>query len=236
MSIKPLKVKKLKKRNKKTRVEDLPTQIPEDLFKEISSTLTKQIDWEDFTKKYARAADVLKLVGIGVFLAGSVIIPNLPLALKPILDYQRRKEYEAWKRFNIPNLKRTLRRLESQKLVEIVEENGMQTIKITGAGQRKILKFAINELAVEKPKFWDGKWTLVSYDIPTNLKTIRRILQEYLKAWGFYPLHESVYLHAYPCEKQVEFLRAYLGVGKYVRIFSISKIENDKVFKDFFEV
>lgn len=218
------------------RIEDLAANIPEALFRDISKTLTKQIDWENFTNKYARTADVLKLVGVGVFVAASVIMPNLPLALKPFLRSQRKKEYEIWKRFNIPNLKRTLRRLESQKLVEIAEENGMQTIKITGAGQRKVLKFAIDELAVEKPKFWDGKWTLVSYDIPTNFKTIRRILQEYLKAWRFYPLHESVYLHAYPCEKQVEFLRAYLGVGEYVRIFSISKIENDKIFKDFFGV
>ena len=206
------------------------------LFEDISQTLAKQIDHEVFIKKYAPVADVLKLVGVGLFVASSLVLPNLPLALKPFLDHQRKNEYRIWKRFNIPYLKRTLERLEKQKLVKISEEDGIQIVRITGAGQSRILKYALDELAVEKPRIWNGKWTLVSYDIPNNLKKLREIFQEYLKAWGFYPLHESVFLHAYPCEKQVEFLRSYLGIGENVRIFSVSKIENDAVFKDFFGV
>lgn len=222
-----------KKKEAKT-VESI--EIDRSLFESISKTLAKQIDYEQFSKKYARVADVLKLVGAGLFVASSMVIPNLPLALKPFLDHQRRKEMKAWKRFNLPYLKRTLERLEKQKLIEITYEEGIQVVKITGAGQRRILKYAIDELAVEKPRIWNGKWTLVSYDIPNALKKQREIFQEYLKAWGFYPLHESVFLHAYPCEKQVEFLRAYLGIGKLVRIFSVSKIENDELFKDYFGV
>lgn len=224
-------------RKEKTRVEDLNvSEMNPGLMEDISKTLTKQIDWEFFTKKYARVGDVLKLVGLGIFVAGSIVAPNLPLALKPFLDHKRRKEYEVWKRFNIPYLKRTLKRLEQQKLVEIGEENGMQVAKITKAGQRKVLKFTIDELAVEKPKIWDGRWYFVSYDIPKNQERQRNVFREYLKAWGLYPLHESAFLHAYPCEKQVEFLREYLGIGEYVRIFTVSKIENDQPFKDFFGV
>jgi len=227
---------RLKSNRKRIRVEDIRTDIPDTLTKEISKTLAKQIASENFSKKYARAADVLKLVGIGFFVAGSLVMPNLPLALKPFLDRQRKNEYRLWKRFNIPYLKRTLTRLEKQKLVEITEENNIQVVKITEAGKRRILKFAIDELAVEKSKFWDGKWTLVSYDLPSKLKNQRKIFLEYLKAWGFYPLHESVFLHAYPCQKQIDFLRAYLGIFEFVRLFTVSKIENDKLFKDFFGV
>ena len=230
-------IKKIKARKKKRGIEELTSsEIDQVLFIEVSKTLTKQIDWEIFTKKYARVGDVLKVVGVGLFLVGSIAMPNLPLALKPFLNNQRKKEYEVWKRFNIPYLKKSLKRLEEQKFVEIIEEKGIQIVKITGAGQRKILKFAIDELAVEKPKIWNGKWILISYDIPDELKTQREIFQEYLKAWGFYPLHKSAYLHGYPCEKQVEFLRAYIGVKEFVRIFNVSKIENDKLFKDFFGV
>lgn len=224
-------------RKEKSRIEDLDSsEINPKLMEDISKTLEKQINWEIFTQKYARVGDVLKLVGLGIFVAGSIVAPNLPLALKPFLDHKRRKESQVWKRFNIPYLKRSLKRLEQQKLVEIVEDGGIQSIKITKAGQRRVLKFALDELAVEKPKIWDGRWTLVSYDIPKDYRNLRKIFMEYLKAWGFYPLHESVFLHAYPCEKQVEFLREYLGIGKYVRIFTVSKIENDKLFKDFFGI
>lgn len=222
-------------RKKKTRIEDLPvSDIKDSLIKEISRNLAKQINKEIFDKRYTSAKIVLSLVGAGVFLAASIAIPNLPLALKPFLA--KKDDYEAWKRFNIPYLKRTLRRLEKQKLVETGEEDGAQIAKITNAGKRKILKFAIDELRIEKPKIWDRTWRMVSYDIPKNQENVRKVFREYLKIWKFYPFHESLFLHAYPCEKQVEFLREYLGIGEYVRILHVSRIENDKLFRDFFDV
>lgn len=224
-----------RKPKKKSHIENqLVSGINDSLIKEVSRSLAKQINREIFDKKYASAKIVLKLVGTGIFLAASIAMPNLPLALKPFLT--KRDDYEAWKRFNIPYLKRTLGRLEKQKLVEIGEENGTQTVKITNAGKRKILKFAIDELQIEKPKIWDGKWRMVSYDIPKNQEGVRKAFREYLKVWRFYPFHESLFLHAYPCGKQVEFLREYLGIGEHVRILHVYKIENDRLFRDFFDV
>ena len=212
-------------------MEDLP--LPKTQIDYLAKVLTKQIDKEIFEKKYAKVADVLALVGAGAFLAASVAIPNLPRALRPFLNSDEKR---AWKRFNIPYLKRALERLEEQKLVETETKKGYQIIKITDRGRRRILKYALDKLEIKKPRPWDGKWRLISYDIPSDWKGRRTAFRDYLKAWGFYPLHESVYLHAYPCEKEVEFLREYLGVGKFVRIFIVEKIENDDLFRDFFGV
>lgn len=198
---------------------------------QISKVLEKQIDREIFRQKYASVGDVLKLVGAGFLLAGSFVAPNLPKVLLPFFNSN---EHEAWRRFNIPYLKRTLKRLEKQKLVEIDEEGGMEVVKITEAGKMKILRYSLDELAVEKPRIWNGAWWLISYDLPKGFEQQRDILRDYLRAWGFYPLHKSVFLHAYPCFKQIEFLREYLGVGEYVRIFKVSQIENDQLFRDFF--
>lgn len=228
------KIKRIK-RKKKVRIENLSVSpINESLIADVARNLARQIDKKDFEKKYTPVKNVLMLVGAGVFLAASLAVPNLPLALKPFINNQ--DEYNVWKRFNISYLKRTLRRLEKQKLVEFSESEGLEIVKITESGKRRILKYAIDQLSIEKPKFWDGKWRFVSYDIPGNLKALRKIFRENLCAWGFFPLHESALLHAYPCERQVEFLREYLGVGEYVRIFTVSKIENDKPFRDFFGV
>lgn len=227
-------VGKIKKR-KRTRFADFPSiSIKEELVEEIARNLARQIDKKVFERKYASAKAVLTIVGVGAFLVASVAMPNLPLALKPFLTNE--DEYEVWKRFNIPYLKRTIKRLAEQKLVEIEVAGKMQIVKITEAGRRKILKFAIDELTIEKPKSWDGIWRLVSYDIPSDFKHLRNVFRENLETWEFYPLHESVYLHAYPCEKQVEFLREYLGIGEYVRIFRVSAIENDVIFREFFGV
>lgn len=206
----------------------------EDKIDQLAKTLSEQIDKEIFAKKYAPAEEVLKLIGAGAFLVASLAIPNLPLALKPFLKNEN--EYEAWKRFNIPYLKRTIERLEKQRLVEIGIEGGMQVAKITDQGRQRILKFALDELVVKKPKFWDKKWRLVSFDLPEKLAQLRKVLVEYLHVWGFYPLHKSVYLHAYPCFKEIEFLREFLGVSEYVRLFTVTEIENDELFREFFGV
>ena len=207
-----------------------------DKIDQLGKTLARQINKEVFDRKYAPAKTILKLVSAGAFLMASVVMPGLPLVLKPFVDEKRREEYEVWKRFNIPYLKRTIKRLEEQKLVEIAEENNMQVVKITNHGKQKIIKMALDELVIQKPKIWDGKWRLLSFDVPEKLAQERKRFVEYLNAWGFYPLHKSVYLHAYPCFEQVEFLREYMNIGEHVRNFVVAKIENDKLFRDFFDV
>ena len=200
----------------------------------LAKVLSKKIDKEIFEKKYAPVREVLKLIGAGAFLAASIAIPNLPLILKPFLKDE--KEYEIWKRFNIPYLKRTLKRLEKQKLVKIGQEGKKQIIQITDRGRQRILKYALDEIEIKKPKNWDKKWRLISFDLPEKRVKERKIFVEYLRVWGFYPLHKSVYLHAYPCLQKIEFLREYLGVSEYVRLFVVSSIENDRMFREFFGI
>lgn len=205
----------------------------DETLKEISQVLSKQIDKKFLDKKYAMATEILKFVGAGLFLASSFAIPNLPKLLTPFFN---ENEKEAYKRFNIPYLKRTLARLEKQKLVETYTENGCEVVKITESGKEKILRMSLNELIVEKPKEWNGKWWLVSYDIPNYLTSKRKIVTEYLKVWKFFPLQRSLFLHAYPCKEQVNFLKMYLRLDKYIRIIKADYIENDNVFRDFFGV
>jgi len=206
--------------------------LKDEKIAELAKTLTRQIERKIAEEKFLKTKEVLELVAAGFFLSASLVAPNLPRSFRKIF----KEEESAYKRFNIPYLKRTLARLQKEKLVEITHEGKYEIVKITERGKQKILKFAFDELEIKKPAVWDGKWYLVSYDIPKYLDFQRKIFRYYLKTWKFYPLHESLFLHAYPCEKEIEFLKEYLGIGKYVRIFTVSKIENDKVFKEFFGV
>lgn len=222
-----------KPRRRIVREEKLSVPVREKLD-ELAYTLSRKIDAEIFAQKSAHTREVLKLIGAGIFLATAFAAPNSAKAFRGL--YRETRDYEAWKRFNIPYLKRTLRRLEEQKLVEIGEQNNLQVVSVTDAGRKRILRFAIDEITIEKPKRWDHYWWFVSYDLPQGLRDRRNLLGRYLTKWGFYPFHESVYLHAYPCEKEVEFLREYLGVGEYVRIIQAAWIENDEKFRAYFDV
>lgn len=202
-------------------------------------SLAKKLLEEERTKerlvsKLATAEDVLKLVALGAFVAGSVVMPNLAKLAKPLL--KDLDSDDSWKRFNIPFLKRKLNRLEKQKLVSYRTEGTKQVVEITAAGRKRVLKFALDELWIVKPATWNGRWWLVTYDIPKGFDNERNQISQCLKMWGFYPLEDSVFLHAYPCEKEVTFLREFLGIGEYVRIFFVDKIENDQLFRDFFGV
>lgn len=216
-----------------SRLEDLPLPTSE-VIQSISESLSRQIDREVFNNKYASVKQVLSLIGSGAFVAASLAIPSLPSALRPFLVNP--DEREAWKRFNIRYLKRTIKRLEKQKLIEIHEENDVQTLAPTNTGRRKILRYALDNLAIKKPTVWDGTWRLVSYDIPRKSEALRAIFREHLLAWRFFPLHESVYLHAYPCLKEISLLRDYLCIGEYVRLFTVIHIEHDAQFREFFGV
>lgn len=189
---------------------------------------------ELWNKKYAPAIDVLKLVGAGLFVTSALFMPNILQLAKPFLDDPYEKD--AWKRFNIKYLKRTLSRLAQQKLIETSIENGMQVVNITQRGKSKILRASLDQLTVEKPKHWDRKWRLVSYDFPKDIGMVRDIFRMKLVSWGFYPFQKSVFLHAYPCQKEVEFLREYLRIGEHVRILHVDRIENDQVFSEFFGI
>lgn len=222
------------KKNKKTKKKSfyLGANLSQEKTDELARILSRQIDKEIFDKKYAPAREILKLVGAGVFLAASIAMPNLPRAIKPFLINEN--EFEVWKRFNISYLKRTLRRLEKEKLIEFDEEHDMQVVKITESGKKRIVRFALDELEIKKPTIWDKRWRLISFDLPEKLTTERKIFVEYLRAWRFYPLHKSVYLHAYPCLKEIDFLREYLRISEYVRLFIVTSIENDDLFREFF--
>ncbi len=205
-------------------------------IKDLSKTLSKQISEEIFREKYTPVREVLTLVGMGVFAAGMLVMPGLPKAVKPFVDIYNLDAPEPWRRFNIPYLKRTLKRLEKRKLVNISEEDGKQVVKITNEGSQKILKYSLDSLEIKPPKHWDGQWRLVVYDIPEGSRRFREQIPQYFKSWGFYPLQESVYLHAYPCEKEIEFLREFLRMGEYIRILRVSEIENDNLFREFFGI
>lgn len=200
----------------------------------LAHVLAKQLDTKAWEKNRAKTMDILTLIGCGVFLGATVAFPALPMVVAPFL--KNTNERYPWKRFNIPYLKRTLDRLERQKLCETKTDEDILTIEITSSGKKRLLKYALDTLTVEKPRSWDGTWRLVSYDIPRQHRHSRDTFRNFLNKWHFFPLQESVHLHAYPCGKQIEYLREYLGIGRYVRLFRVSYIENDTIFRDYFGV
>lgn len=200
----------------------------------IARLLLKQERANERNKKLAPVKSVLSLLGTGAAISAAILIPNSGRVIAPILRGHR--DWDQWKHFNPSYLRRTLRRLQAQKQVEVVTENGQEVLKLTSGGKRKILRYSLNSLAVETPTRWDKKWRLVLYDVPKKNKSLGDIVRGTLRTLGFYGIQESVYIYPYPCFEQIEFLREYYGLGDHVQYMLVDHIENDAVYKTYFNL
>ena len=223
--------KNLKREPEKIK-ENLP--LSEKHLKEISTLLYNKYREEERKKRYAPVKEVLVLLAKVGFLAMAVVAPNTIVLAKEL--FPEESEWENWKRYNPFYLKSTLARLEKQKEVEIIEENDQQIVKLTTRGKVKLLKYALKELEIKKPKKWDGKWRLIIYDIPKKYKTSQQFFRTMLNYLSFYPFQRSVYLFPYPCEDEIEYLRQILEISRYVRILVVEKIEHDEAFRTYFRL
>lgn len=153
-----------------------------------------------------RARDVLLILGVGAVVMGSVIAPGLP----KIIYYLVKQNKDSEKRlaeFSHRLFSQELKRLEKMGSVKFVEKDGKLVAQLTKEGEKKIAKYEFEEMKIQKPKKWDGKWRLVIFDIPEGKKTAREFLRQKLISLGFYQLQKSVYIQPFPCieEKKLQF-------------------------------
>ncbi len=187
--------------------------------------------------QYPSTKEVLYLLGMGTLLVGSILMPGLGMAGGAIVRAKRKHDFEqsqkAWKKFNIKLLKRNLKRLQSQKMVEIKERDGQEIIKLTQKGHTKYLKFKLEDLSL-KGKVWDGKWRLVMYDVSHLKRSSQDSFRRMLKQMNFLLLQKSVYLTPFKCKDEIEYLREYFNLGKEVLVLEVSKLENQESYKQYF--
>lgn len=172
--------------------------------------------------------DILILLGAGIFLAAILVMPGLPLVLKPFLDEKRKRDQKEWEKFNLWRLRQVIKRLKEQKVIEIVGEE----VKITDKGKQKLLKFKLEEIELKRKT--DGKWRVIIYDIANLRRQQRDLLRSTLKRLRLLQLQESVYLTPFVCEDEIEYLRQIFDISSEVLILKVSGIENEQAYKNYF--
>jgi DNA-binding transcriptional regulator PaaX len=148
-----------------------------------------------------------------------------------------RKIRKEWESINQRNFNRSVRRLAREKLIEekILSDGSFKLI-LTKRGKRqaKIFKMLGGAINFKKPKYWDGKWRLVIFDIPENDRIFRDILREHLYALNFFKLQQSVFVSPYPFEKLILELVSLYEAQSYVRVITATFIDNGSRLKKHF--
>lgn len=189
-------------------------------------------------KTSPKVKDILDLLAKGILLSSLFIFPGAAIGIKAIYDQyekiKREKELKILEKYNINRLRYILRRLHQQKLIEVIEEGEYSVIKLTQKGEVKTLKYKFEEMSIEKQKSWDKKWRLIIYDIAKVKKSRRDAFRRMLVKLNLLQLQKSIYMTPYPCDKEIEFLREYFGVGEGVLYVVAEYVENEDIYKRYF--
>ncbi len=175
----------------------------------------------ELTKKILLTA--AGIAGIAALLAVAVMAPNAVQIFK-FFDGDKNK------------IKKGLKRLNQQKLIEIFEKDGEQMVKITEKGKQRILKYNFDELKIKRPKKWDGTWRIIAFDIPENRKRERDALRMKLKDLGAFKLQDSVFIHPFDCKNEIDFVAEFFNIRNYINYIEAKTIECDGKIKKIFNL
>lgn len=208
--------------------------MDEEGIKKLAKILLSERKKINLEAKNEKIKQILLLLAGGTALATALVLPGTVRLFKDF--FKDESEWKEWKMFNVNYLRRTLRKLEKDKMIKVRNNGQFGEVLLTENGRKKLMQMNVENITISKPAKWDGKWRMVFYDVFDGRKAVRERFRHYLKSAGFYPWQKSVYLHAYPCEREVEFLRDYLGISGEVRMIIADEIENDQQFRDYFGV
>lgn len=180
------------------------------------------------TERYPYVKEILIILAAGTLISAAILMPGIAKLLTP--SVWNGKGYKRYR------LGQTLKRLKKQRLIEVLETKDGPVVKITENGMEKALKYKLDEMEIKRPKSWDKKWRIVIFDIPEGKRKLRDEFRERLKQLGFFQLQKSVFVHAFSCSDEVEFLRQLFGVHVDVTKITATKIENEEHLHTFFRV
>lgn len=186
---------------------------------------------ENIKKKFDRLGPNQKKVllllagGVGLAIAGS------PRSYFGVI----KSVSNEWEKINEQSLKRAIKNLYQSKLLEEREnENGSTSLILSEEGRKRVLTYNLDNIAIQKPDKWDGKWRVVLFDIPNSKKKEREVLRSSLRNLGFLAYQKSVFILPYECKNEIDFVIEFYNLRRHVRFMEVSSFDDDLAFKNHF--
>jgi DNA-binding transcriptional regulator PaaX len=166
--------------------------------------------------------DLLKYLALG----GLVTVAML----SPVNGHKVAGDLLRHVKYKLKQLKNNAHYLKKRGLIEFVKENNNEVVvKITDGGRKYLKTFDIDDMVLNRPERWDGKWRLVIFDVPEKHKKARDALRRKLKDLSFVRLQDSAWVTPYPCDDEVRFLREILNIPFNVDVFTIGDLKHHEI-------
>ncbi|MBI2607967.1 MAG: hypothetical protein HYW51_04035 [Candidatus Doudnabacteria bacterium] len=131
---------------------------------------------------------------------------------------------------------REVKKLQKKGYVALTKTNEGWLIRLLPKGRKWLKRVEFEKLALPKPKAWDGKWRLFSFDIPQELTTARNMMRRKLKSLGCYNIQRSLFAYPYDCRKELQTVAEYYEVAKYTLFAEVVYTDLDKELRKFFSL
>ena len=159
---------------------------------------------------------ILSTIAVAGVLSVALVAPGVIGAMNKLGLIPKRRQGEY--------AKSSLNKLKSKGLVTY---NGFG-YAVTKKGQRQLDVWQFTNFQLNKPKKWDGKWRVITFDIPEKIRKTRNYLTRLLRGVGFVRLQDSVWVYPYDCEDTFTLLKTDLEIHKHALYMIVDQIENDK--------
>ncbi len=129
-------------------------------------------------------------------------------------------------------LNRILHEFHRERLVDFrVGKDGATQLVLTELGKKYALRYKIDEIVIQVPSRWDGKWRIVLFDIPERYKKAREALRSKLRELKFIQFQKSAWVLPHPCKHEIEFIVEVFEIRSHVQYLEVSHMTNDAKLK-----
>lgn len=106
--------------------------------------------------------------------------------------------------------------------IEKIETDGKIEYKLTDKGYSSLcLEFPFFRFLKEE---WDGKWRIISYEIPEKKRDLRDRLRREMRGWGLGPWHRSFWLTPHPIINDLRELVYGKEEDQYIQAFESTHV------------
>jgi len=134
--------------------------------------------------------------------------------------------FDFFKKGEQKDAKVAVARLKHEEAIKQKQNyDGSVLVSLSEKGKLRALNLIFRKLGNKKEK-WDGKWRMISFDIPIHCTKGRKALVYRLKSGGFYELQDSLFVYPYDCKKEIKALTSLFKIEKYVCFGLLESIDN----------
>ena len=129
---------------------------------------------------------------------------------------------------------------ETRRLVSFLKHRGYvaedkRGLTSTDKGTQRLQELELQELRLSAEHTWDGKWRILTFDIPEDQRAARNAVRRLIKQMGFAQLHRSVWIHPLPCREYIQLIQDAYGVKEHITLLEVDYFDQKEVFQKKFQ-